>query len=439
MINIFDSYTQASWDLHYSLLKAGYRHPTIVLNDDGFLPEDVTSPYLFFSEFIEETGKPLYFNQVPVPDFWEISGTNANGEIHDYNQKRGHIHYTSPAHLRHVKSVDWFDELGRKRLTDHYNKVGKRFSQITYDLGGNALQTSYYDRFGKEFLIENHGTGDILLNWKNRTYFFQSKVAWIHFYLEVAGFDLDRIFYNSLALPFLTAYYLKGERQDALFWSEPIVDSIPGNMKILLEQTDRKTKIFIQDPLAYQRILPLLSESEKEQVAFLGYNFYFKRQSGAQKKILVLTNSDQVEQLEELLQVHPDWEFHVGAITEMSGKLMALGKYTNLTLYPNISSTNVNRLSQECDVYLDINHGNEILNAVRSAFDHHQVILSFTNTMHQPSYVAMEHRFAPEEREKLSETLIKLAIGDGAFTRALIAQEQWAGLSTELAYRELIQ
>lgn len=438
MINLFDHYNQASWDLHYSLLKAGYKHPTIVLQDDGFLPEDVTSPYQFFNGFNKDVGKPLYFNQVPVPEFWEISGNSTNGEIHYYSQKRGHIHYAAPAHQRRVKAVDWFDEFGRKRLTDRYNKVGKRFSQTTFGLDGNALQTSYYDSEGKEYLVENHETGDILLTWKGQTYFFQSMIAWLHFYLKLAEFELDRIFYNTLALPFLTAYYLEGERRDALFWSEPIADSIPGNMKLLLEQTTRETTIFIQDPIAYQRILPLLSEEEKERVAFLGYNFHFKRQSGARKKILVMTNSDQIEQLEELLQVHKDWEFHVGAITKMSSKLMSLGKYKNLTLYPNISSANVNRLNQDCDVYLDINHGNEILNSVRVAFDHHQVILGFTNTLHQSSYVAMEHRFAPEERANLSQLLHELATGEKAFNKALITQEQWAGLTEAPVYRKLI-
>lgn len=51
MINLFDSYTQSSWDLHFSLIKSGYINPTIALNDDGFLPDDVTSPYLYYTGF----------------------------------------------------------------------------------------------------------------------------------------------------------------------------------------------------------------------------------------------------------------------------------------------------------------------------------------------------------------------------------------------------
>ena len=46
MINLFEDYSQGSWDLHYSLIVAGYVNTTVCLSDDGFLPSDVTSPYL---------------------------------------------------------------------------------------------------------------------------------------------------------------------------------------------------------------------------------------------------------------------------------------------------------------------------------------------------------------------------------------------------------
>ena len=35
-----------------------------------------------------EKGKPLYFNQVPVPAFWEISGNNQSARIGDMTQER---------------------------------------------------------------------------------------------------------------------------------------------------------------------------------------------------------------------------------------------------------------------------------------------------------------------------------------------------------------
>ena len=89
MINLFENYSQGSWDLHYSLIVAGYVNTTVCLSDDGFLPSDVTSPYLYFTGFDKVQGSALYFNQVPVPDYWEIIGTNSNAEIFRFDKKRG--------------------------------------------------------------------------------------------------------------------------------------------------------------------------------------------------------------------------------------------------------------------------------------------------------------------------------------------------------------
>ena len=50
MIRLFEWLTQESLDLHYSLEESGIHGTSIVLNDDGFLPEGIISPYTFFCE-----------------------------------------------------------------------------------------------------------------------------------------------------------------------------------------------------------------------------------------------------------------------------------------------------------------------------------------------------------------------------------------------------
>ena len=65
MINLFENYSQGSWDLHYSLIVAGYVNTTVCLSDDGFLPSDVTSPYLYFTGF--DRFKVLHFTLIRYP------------------------------------------------------------------------------------------------------------------------------------------------------------------------------------------------------------------------------------------------------------------------------------------------------------------------------------------------------------------------------------
>ncbi len=48
MLNLFDSYTLESKDLHSSLILSGIDNPTMIINDDGWLPDNVTSPIQYF-------------------------------------------------------------------------------------------------------------------------------------------------------------------------------------------------------------------------------------------------------------------------------------------------------------------------------------------------------------------------------------------------------
>ena len=419
MINLFENYSQGSWDLHYSLIVAGYVNTTVCLSDDGFLPSDVTSPYLYFTGFDKVQGSALYFNQVPVPDYWEIIGTNSNAEIFRFDKKRGHIHYAHPAHQRLVKAVDWYDESGRLRVTERYNNKGYRFSQTTYNVKQEATITSYF-------------TPD------NKEYIFKNKSEFVVFYLKEAGYDLSRILYNSLATPFLTTMNLPNSGQDVLFWQEPITDSVPGNMRLLLESNHRQTKIVVQDYIAYTNLLKLVSPEQASRVAFLGFMYPFARQNNFQNQALILTNSDQIEHLESIVSEVPTMHYHVGAITEMSSRLMDLAKYSNVSLYPNITTEQVKRLCKEADFYLDINHQNEILSATRAAFENNLLILAFTNTSHGPEYTAPSNIFSPMNAGQFKQTL-KEVLGNRDFLSHLLdRQREHAHVATPEDYKKII-
>ena len=131
---------------------------------------------------------------------------------------------------------------------------------------------------------------------------FQNKSELFVFYLKEAGYDLSRILYNSLATPFLTTMNLPNSGQDVLFWQEPITDSVPGNMRLLLESNHRQTKIVVQDYTAYTNLLKLVSPEQASRVAFLGFMYPFARQNNFQNQALILTNSDQIEHLESNCQ-----------------------------------------------------------------------------------------------------------------------------------------
>ena len=48
MLNVFDSYSRESQDLLHSMKESGFDHPTVVLEPNGFLPDGVESPFIYF-------------------------------------------------------------------------------------------------------------------------------------------------------------------------------------------------------------------------------------------------------------------------------------------------------------------------------------------------------------------------------------------------------
>ena len=78
-------------------------------------------------------------------------------------------------------------------------------------------------------------TGNIILNYKDQVEIFQGKAEFVLRALREAGFEKNRIFYNSLSTPFFVSQRLHAAyKRDVLFWQEPISGDIPGNMQIIL-------------------------------------------------------------------------------------------------------------------------------------------------------------------------------------------------------------
>lgn len=71
---------------------------------------------------------------------------------------------------------------------------------------------------------------------------------------------------------------------------------------------------------------------------------------------LTLTNSQDLEGIEELLTALPEVVFHIAAWTDMGDKLKKLAVYDNVRLYPQIVPPVLDKLKSSVDLYLDINY-----------------------------------------------------------------------------------
>ena len=144
MIQLFDVYNQATQDLHNSLVVAGLICPTIIIEPNGFLPDDMLSPFLYFLGERDKEKKARYYNQIEVPRFWSIVGDSHGARIFNLDEEKGRIHYAEGKLDRVVTRVDWLDRYGNCCLVDHYDKYGYRFAQTTYHTNQQAIHTTYF-------------------------------------------------------------------------------------------------------------------------------------------------------------------------------------------------------------------------------------------------------------------------------------------------------
>ncbi|QIH76842.1 accessory Sec system glycosylation chaperone GtfB [Macrococcoides canis] len=408
MINLFYVFNKASLELYQSFKNARLSATTVVVEDSGFLPADIQTPYLFFSDFkVEPHARPKFFNEIKVPEFWEIHGSNQVANIYNLGEVKANIQYHSHPQPRAVHKVEWLDK-NSVRFVDIYNQYGHRFSQEVYSSEGKRLFKSYYNQKNEEIIYENLVTQQVILKWKQKEYIFDSKTKFVQFYLEESGMDDSVLNINSLGIPYFVSIGL-GQGHTNLIWQEQVNDNIPGNMLNMLSvQNNRTYALLIPDRNEYERVISRLPDALTAKVKPFGYVYHFKRNQQYSKNVLIATNSDQLINFAAIAEQCPEYTFHIVAITEMSNTLIQYDQYKNVKLYPKASKATFNHLFEICDVYLDINKGNELHSAVRRAFNSNLIIFSFVSIAHNKDVILKEHIFEETQVTELTRYMNQL-------------------------------
>lgn len=441
VILLFDMYDENSEKLHNSFINAGLDYQAIVINDDGFLPDNVMSVYGFFlgefNESSEITGKPRFFNQIDIPDYWEISSDNTIGKVRDMQTERAKIFYVKPNERRMVKVVEWYSPKGVVRISEHYNKYGALYARTVFNSKGQRFSKSYFDAFGRERIVENYVTGDIIVNDDDKIYFYKNKIEFVRGFFVKAKLKQTSIYYNSLSTPFFVSQALKASvKKDVLFWQEEPREDIPGNMRVILEgKASRTAKIYVQNSESYEKFVK--AGANCEILNKLGNIYSFVKENTHNKEILICTNSDNIENCEKMINELKEFTFNIVAITEMSSKLAAMGNYKNVKLYPCVKRNIADKLFEKCDIYLDINNGGQILDAVYRAFLNNQLIFGFDNTLHNRFYVANEHVYSSKACDKLIEEIKTIYNSIDSIDNHIEIQHKAAMVETINSYKDL--
>lgn len=415
MINLFETFDSASRDLLIAEKIAKLVIPSVVINDDGFLPDEIDSPVKYFCQ-LTSNHRPLYFDQVPVPHYWRIQADATGGQVFDLKTKKANILFTKPDNQRTVREVQWLDETGQVAWVDRYDKHGTRFGKTYFDQG-RPVVNEYFNQDGQKVIEQNLISNDVFLNYKGQRQHFADWPALVIYYLKLRQYKLNHILYNTLNQALAVSLRLPADSgEDMLVWHEKLGDELPGNMQFLLQNDTRTSKIAFQDYADWQNKQDLLPDDSKIDFLYLGTIYPHPRSNQLRPQALILTNSDQIDQLQTLVQLLPNITINIAAVTEMSSKLLAFADYDNVEVFPQVTHSKIQDLINTCDLYLDINRGNEILDAVRGAFEQNMLILGFKETLHEPQFVAQENVYDSSEKaaqlmaQKILAALVKPAL-----------------------------
>ena len=97
---------------------------------------------------------------------------------------------------------------------------------------------------------------------------------------------------------------------------------------------------------------------------------------------LILTVSDQIEQLEYILENLPDICFHIAAPVHFSEKIRVLESKYNVRLVTVTTDQQIDFLVNMCDFLLDINHFQEVDAIVSRFVQIGKSVFAFDNTVH---------------------------------------------------------
>ena len=358
------------------------------LETDLGLGEDSLASLLTYTDPSSREGQPLFFNDLPVPDYWEPWTMGITTYIFDGQKRRGNIILRKDIQSRTVEYVEWLGEGDTVLTIEDYNRYGWRSRKRLLEEDGQTYLEIYYNRNQEE----------VLHHFVKEGYFLYQKKS-----------GRDQLYANEEELR--RALFDK-----ALSGQEPLI-CLDSKVVPLLQELGKEDLIFCSP---HQENLGDLQKQVK-QILILNYYAPEDRKADLhyvaglvdpgtitfQTKALIMTASEEVESLAYLVESLPGVDFHVAALTNMGPKLTNLSSIPNLHLHPNCSEESFQELLASCSLYLDLNHGQEVLAASMRAIESGQLILGLNTTVHYEAYKKLPTVLASSDLllEKIKDVL----------------------------------
>ena len=364
---------------------------------------------------------PVFALNIQVPEFWEIHMDYHQGLMLDKDIQRGVIHYFE-AGLCMTKMVEWWDTTGKVLKKDYYHESGWRYKQELFNEEEQVISIHYFSPENQLLMVEDVDKQIYTVFDKDRTYFYNEKQLWITC-VEKLRKNQEPLVVGDVKI----AEYLQ---------EEPIIACYTD--KTPLEQNDIQLWLSLVDKLYIYHYSVYHTIPRLENIHHLS-PLYRLRSNVSKHRALIVTHTQEVERIEELVDALPILEFHIAAVTAMGGRLLDLEVKENVRLYPGISQQQFKVLLDTCTIYLDINHYVEILDSVEEALESGLLLFAFQETCHRESYIHPEYLFGSAEVQQLIEKLRLVMNSSEKYTLEMQKQLEWVKASNQKDYFRVFQ
>lgn len=362
----------------------------------------LASSFIYSSEE-DYQGKPLFFNDLSVPLYWELWTLGITTYIFDGQDRRASVIFRDNLKERTVKQVQWFGQGEKVVAIDDYNRYGWRTKQRLLDDQGQAIMDIYF----------NHNQEEVLLHYIQDGYL-----------IDQGSEGRDRIFLGREELTKVVLnQILKSDEAIICMDSNliPILQTLNANRLVYCSDSHDGLE-FIQSQVNHVLITNYYPQEERRSgLIYLAG----AEQEGNQPFVaqaMVMTASENIEGLAGLVDKFPDIAFHIAALTSMGPKLTCLEEKTNVHLYPGISRKKYRELLRKCSIYLDLNYGSEVSDVTLEAIANEQLLYGLASTVHRQYYKALPTVFASVE--EVGQSIRQLLQEPDCYPRALKAQNE---------------
>lgn len=365
MILLVTEYDNIAWDLHYSLLRKGFKGSVLSLEDNLSQPDDVQSIWsALYKGYDFSDRKPLHINNFLLPLDWEVEREDGRFLIKTIDGVVGEVFMAEPTIHRIVSEVHWFDSKGYTYRKDYYNHYGFLYKSSIFVSSVGLVGSQFYSPSGELLATWNHQTDSVVVG----RFIFPTMAKFYLYCLDELGYSEKGITFNNLGTPLQVLIEKAKVMGDFMPPNELIftekVDELPGNIDYILQHIELNTECYLG---GFEGARELANETEEIDFFEFHAPLYVSDKAEYFKDVLITTETDDLWSIERLVDSCPNNVFHIAAPTLMSSRLSDLENRSNVKLYPQATQAKVEELLEKSGIFLDIANSPTVYDANRLA------------------------------------------------------------------------